>query len=117
MDGDDTEETSKQEVDEATRVDDIINDTKSISMPDVSFIGFQNMDVECENEFPNLSQVESRASVPPLEVTLDDIDQSDVGNIVGENQEQIDVADTLDENRKRRAKKKAKEERYYLAIC
>nr|XP_015898902.2 rRNA biogenesis protein RRP5 isoform X1 [Ziziphus jujuba var. spinosa] len=112
FDGDDVEETSTQELDEATRVDDFNYDTKSISLPDVSFLGIQNMEDECENEeLPNLAQAQSRASVPPLQVTLDDIDQPDIGNVVGGNQEHIDIADTLDENRKRRAKKKAREER------
>lgn len=114
LDGDDIEETSKQEPDDAARVKDFKNDINSISFPDISSLGVQNMDVECENaELPNLAQTESRASVPPLEVTLDEINQSDIDNLVGENQEHLDVADTLEGKRKRQTKKKAKEERYF----
>ncbi|KAF3441966.1 hypothetical protein FNV43_RR15882 [Rhamnella rubrinervis] len=112
LEGDDIEETSKQVTDEAVRVEDLKNDIKSISFPDISSLGVQNMDVECENaELPNLAQAESRASVLPLEVTLDEINQSDIDNLVGGNQEHLDVADALVEKRKRQTKKKAKEER------
>lgn len=114
LDGDDIEETSEQEPNEASRDNDLMNHTDSISFPDTSLLGAQNMDVECENaEFPNLAQTESRASVPPLEVTLDEINQSDVDNLVGGNQEHLVVRDRLGEKAKRQTKKKAKEERYF----
>ncbi|KAM2104827.1 hypothetical protein ACFX1R_015387 [Malus domestica] len=51
------------------------------------------------------AQAESRAFVPPLEVTLDDIDQWN-----GEDKENLDV-DTVNEKKMQPTKKKAKEER------
>ncbi|XP_010557958.1 PREDICTED: rRNA biogenesis protein RRP5 isoform X2 [Tarenaya hassleriana] len=56
-----------------------------------------------------LSQVESRASVPPLEVDLDEIEQYDFA--VDQSKVQQEEEDKKDEKNKRRAKKKAKEER------
>ncbi|XP_024021580.1 rRNA biogenesis protein RRP5 isoform X2 [Morus notabilis] len=103
LDDNDTEENSDQEADASNG---FVNDTKLISLPD------NDMDVECANlEIPILAQAESRASVPPLEVTLDDVYQEDVNNVVSRNEEPIDEATTLDEKTKRRGKKKAKEER------
>lgn len=105
LDDNDTEENSDQEADESNG---FVNDTKLTSLPD------NDMDVECANlAIPILVQAESRASVPPLEVTLDDVYQEDVNNVVSQNEEPIDEANTLDEKTKRRGKKKAKEERLF----
>lgn len=109
---DDIELPSKQESDEATRENGSIDDTRLVTFPGSSLIGLQNMDIEGENgDCLVLAQVESRASIPPLEVSLDDIDQPDMDNLVSSNQAQIDEADTINEKNKRRPKKKAKEER------
>ncbi|XP_065632266.1 rRNA biogenesis protein RRP5 [Quercus suber] len=111
-DNDDIELPSKQESDEATRENGSIDDTRLVTFPGSSLIGLQNMDIEGENgDCLVLAQVESRASIPPLEVSLDDIDQPDMDNLVSSNQAQIDEADTINEKNKRRPKKKAKEER------
>ncbi|CAO2824133.1 unnamed protein product [Amaranthus hypochondriacus] len=57
----------------------------------------------------SLIQVESRASVPPLEVILDDIEDDEV--FVEPNKEETaNAPNPIDEKSKRRAKKKAKEE-------
>lgn len=58
-----------------------------------------------------LSKVESRASVLPLEVTLDDAENSPVSsNADGQRLEHVDKIDTMDQSNKL-AKKKAKKER------
>lgn len=62
-------------------------------------------------EFPVLAQVESRASILPLEVSLDDIEQADMDVAVSWTEEHAAVADTKDEKSKRRAKRKQKEDR------
>lgn len=103
---------SKQQPDEATRENGSSDDTTLVSFPSSSLLGVQNMDIEGEKEgFPVLAQAESRASIPPLEVSLDDIDQSDMGNLVSQDQEHINEVDTIPERNTRRAKKKVKEER------
>jgi rRNA biogenesis protein RRP5 len=103
---------SKQQPDEAKKENGFSDDTTLVSFPSSSLLGAQNMDVEGENEgFPVLAQAESRASIPPLEVSLDDIDLPDMGNLVGQDQERIDEADTIHERNTRQAKKKVKEER------
>ncbi|KAH9602114.1 hypothetical protein KSS87_015915 [Heliosperma pusillum] len=56
-----------------------------------------------------IAQVESRASVPPLEVTLDDVDEDGVDELFDLKESQIVGAP--DEKNKRRAMKKAKEDR------
>ena len=107
LDGDNTEETSDEEADDETiESNGFKGDSKLISLPD------NHIDVEYANlEIPILAQTESRASVPPLEVTLDDENQEDANDIVGRNQEHVDEENTLDEKSKRKAKRKAKEER------
>ena len=113
-DNDDIELPSKQESDEAIRENGSSDDTRLVTFPGSSLIGLQNMDIEGENgDCMVLAQVESRASIPPLEVSLDDIDQPDMDNLVSSNQAQIDEADTINEKNKRRPKKKAKEERLF----
>lgn len=76
------------------------------SLPDTKI-----MSIEVENDdCPIFSQAEARASIPPLDVTLEDFDQFDVNNTNGQNQEHANE-DIIDEKQKRRAKNKAKEER------
>lgn len=88
------------------------DNTTLVSFPSSGLIGIQNMDTEGEQEeFPVLAQAESRASVPPLEVSLDDIDQPDMDNLGERGQEHIDEVDTKDERNTRQAKKKEKAER------
>ncbi|KAF4369032.1 hypothetical protein F8388_013361 [Cannabis sativa] len=113
LENDDAEESSDQVAD-ATINNSSVNDTKLVSLPESGFQGIHNMDVECPSlnlEIPILAQAESRAFVPPLEVALDDIYQENVDGITIQNQELINVTDTLDEKSKREAKKKAKKER------
>lgn len=67
---------------------------------------------EVEPRASVLSKVESRASVLPLEVTLDDAENSPVSsNVDGLRLEHVDKIDTIDQKNKL-AKKKAKKERY-----
>ena len=77
--------------------------------------GIQNFDIEAENaEIPILANVEARASVPPLQVSLDDIERSGMNDVSCQNKENIDHSDATDEKRKRKEKKKAKEERWFV---
>lgn len=72
---------SKQQPDEAMRENGFSDDTRLVSFPSSSLLGVQNMDIDGEKEeFPVLVQAESRAYIPTLEVSLDDIDQPDMGN-------------------------------------
>ncbi|PON46626.1 Polyribonucleotide nucleotidyltransferase [Parasponia andersonii] len=109
LDDDDTQEPSDQEADVTIENNGFLDNTKLISLPESDLLGVQNMEVECE--IPILAQAEARASVPPLEVALDDIYQENVDGIIIQNQEHIDDGDTLDEKSKRQAKKKAKKDR------
>ena len=115
LDNDDTQEPSEQENDEDSEDAEPLEDAKVISFPDSGFPGLQSMDVDSENpEIPALAQAESRASIPPLEVTLDDTDQSYVDNTMSQKQEQgIDMGGDPDVKGKKQAKRKAKEERYF----
>lgn len=68
----------------------------------------------CDNEDPAvLKQAETRASVLPLQVVLDDSDGSDLDNVTV-SQEIVDVTDMAVNKNDRRMKKKAKEERSVL---
>ncbi|CAN6577203.1 unnamed protein product [Malus baccata var. baccata] len=106
MDNDDLEMPSEQDPDE-TIVENVLTDvTMSDICPESNSFFTQDMDVDSKNaESQFLAQAESRAFVPPLEVTLDDIDQFD-----GEDKEHLDV-DTVNEKKMQPTKKKAKEER------
>lgn len=97
---------------DVTDGDDFIGDTSSSIHPDGSSTKFQNMDDELDNIEPEepLRLAESRAFVPPLEVTLDDIDETDMDNLQPENKEVTNGTDSREKN-DRREKKKAKEER------
>ncbi|KAL5741947.1 hypothetical protein ACOSP7_028679 [Xanthoceras sorbifolium] len=100
---------SEEESDESIEETDVHD--KSLILSDSSSFAVQNMVVECENGEPLvLAQAESRASVPPLEVTLEDIEESEIDNVVSQSQEHIDEADMAVE-KKKRSNKKAKEER------
>ncbi|XP_021893902.1 rRNA biogenesis protein RRP5 isoform X2 [Carica papaya] len=74
--------------------------------------GVQMTDALCEKEASLvLAQMESRASVPPLDVTLDDREHSEDDNLPCQSQKLIKEADAVDERKDRWEKKKAKEER------
>ncbi|CAL5397376.1 unnamed protein product [Camellia sinensis] len=62
-------------------------------------------------QHPLLAEVEARASILPLEVPLDDIENSDMVNAVCQNIEHVGDLDTLDEKNKRPAKHNLKEVR------
>lgn len=108
-----TEEDSDEDIVENGLTD----GTMLVMSPESGSLCTQNIDVECENtESQFLAQAEARAFVPPLEVTLDDIDQFNGDDIVSQDQKHPD-ADTLKEKKKQLSKKKAKEERLVLYLC
>ncbi|XP_022156044.1 rRNA biogenesis protein RRP5 isoform X2 [Momordica charantia] len=102
----------EQEHDDVTDDDDLIGDIRLPMHLDSSSTMFQNMDIELDSVEPEqpLSLAESRAFVPPLEVNLDDVDETDMDGLRCENKELVSVADSPRE-KDRREKKKAKEER------
>lgn len=103
---------SDQRSDDAFGDNHILADSQ-MTLPPSNSPMLQNVDIRSENgKHPIIAQVESRASILPLEVTLDDVEDSPVNNAVGQSLENIDNTDTIDEKNNRRAKKKAKEERY-----
>lgn len=107
----DIQQHSQKVPDEVIKENGFSDDTRLLTFPS-SVLGAQNIDIEVESgECPILAQVESRASIPPLEVSLDEIDEPDMDNLVGRSQEHVDKTDTIHERNKRQAKKKAKEER------
>lgn len=61
-------------------------------------------------DIPLLADAESRALVPPLEVPLDDIESLDIQGDAS--QSVVDVIDATEEKNDKKAKKKAREERY-----
>ncbi|OMO68743.1 hypothetical protein COLO4_29434 [Corchorus olitorius] len=98
---------SEEESEEDTEENGVMDETRSLLLTD-STLG---MDIEYENGPSSvLAQAESRASIPPLEVTLDDIEHSDLDILASQNQASNDAVD-MDEKSTRRAKKKAKEDR------
>lgn len=117
MEKNDLQTSSEQDPDEDIVENGITDGSLSAMFPgSSSFCTHQNMNVEYENAEPQfLAQAESRASVPPLEVTFDDIDQFNGDNIVSQDQEHPDV-DTVNEKKKQLTKKKAKEERLVLYL-
>ncbi|KAJ4970564.1 hypothetical protein NE237_003663 [Protea cynaroides] len=88
------------------------SDGSQISMPEENILcGIQDAEAVFESgECPILAQAESRASILPLEVALDDMEDSDSDNMI-RTQEHVNEADTLNEKNKRSAKRKVKEER------
>lgn len=113
-DGIDTQTSSRQISDESIERNDSFDDTQLTMSPDSNLAGIQDVDSNSENEeFPILAKVELRASVPPLEVTLDDVEISDMDNIISQDEGHIDDADTINKKNERRANKKAKAERLF----
>ncbi|KAJ9541321.1 hypothetical protein OSB04_027827, partial [Centaurea solstitialis] len=73
---------------------------------------FQEPLISFENgKHPVLAEVESRASVLPLEVALDDTDDLPVNDVGAESTEPLDNKSETNENKNRRTKKKEMEER------
>ena len=78
----------------------------------ISFPGIDDFDIKSDNEkLSVLGKLESRASIRPLDVPLDEIENSDVDNVVNQDHENPNAADIMDEKSKKREKKKAKVER------
>lgn len=102
----------EEEHDDVTDGDDIIGDTRLSMDPDSSSTKIKDMDDDLDIIEPEqpLRLAESRAFVPPLEVTLDDIDETDMVTLRSENKELKSGTDSREKN-DRREKKKAKEER------
>ncbi|KAL0817225.1 rRNA biogenesis protein RRP5 isoform X1 [Brassica napus] len=87
---------------------DPINDLKSGVLAAVGNFGFQETGSERQSGTSLvLAQVESRASIPALEVNLDDIEEAGFDNDQNEKLQGVDK----DEKSKRREKQKDKEER------
>ncbi|CAK9319362.1 unnamed protein product [Citrullus colocynthis] len=102
----------EEEHDDVTDGDDIIGDTRLSMDPDSSSTKIKDMDDDLDIIEPEqpLRLAESRAFVPPLEVTLDDIDETDMVTLCTENKELKSGTDSREKN-DRREKKKDKEER------
>ncbi|XP_039057637.1 rRNA biogenesis protein RRP5-like [Hibiscus syriacus] len=97
------EEDSDEDIEETDVMDD---EARSIQLTNST----PGMNIEYESGASSvLAQAESRASIPPLEVTIDDIEHADMD--ISQNQANNDNAITIDEKSKKREKKKAKEER------
>ncbi|KAF2307726.1 hypothetical protein GH714_031243 [Hevea brasiliensis] len=78
---------SKAESDDTISENGTIDDSGSKPHASSS-VGIQDMDIESENEeCPVLAQAESRAYIPPLDVTLDDMEHSDVDDVIDKNKE------------------------------
>lgn len=100
---------SGENVNEASMECDPIDDSKSA----VGDFGFQETSSERHSGTSLvLAQVESRASIPPLEVDLDDIEESDFDK----NQNQKLQGADKDEKSKRREKQKDKEDRLAISL-
>lgn len=100
------EEESDEEMSENESMDDSNAQIKII--PESSLLGIHNIDVECQNERSILAQAESRASIPPLEVALDDTEHSQPDDVLLQNQGHIDEADTMVKKNKQEKKKPKK---------
>lgn len=108
-DADNLQMSSEEESDEA--IEEVGSYNRS-SLLENSSVAVQDMDTESEDGGSLvLAQMQSRASVPPLEVNLDD-EQPDMDNGISQNQGHTDEAKTIDEKNNRHAKKKEKEERF-----
>ncbi|XP_073261303.1 rRNA biogenesis protein RRP5 isoform X2 [Populus alba] len=101
-----SKEESDEEMSENESMDDSNAQIKII--PESSLLGIHNIDVECQNEGSILAQAESRASIPPLEVTLDDMEHSHPDDVLFQNQGHIDEADTMVKKNKQEKKKPKK---------
>lgn len=103
-DADDVQETPKIESDNAIDED---QETAATILPII-----ENIYMETKNgKHPILAELESRASIPPLDVPLDDIETANMDNIVNQDLERSSGADTEDGKSTKRAKK-AKKERW-----
>ncbi|KAF5737374.1 protein RRP5 isoform X2 [Tripterygium wilfordii] len=99
--------SSEQEFDKGNgSVED--GDVESLMHTRSSSPEIQIMGIDGNEECTVLAQAESRSFIRPLEVILDDIEDSDVHIVASQNQGHID---TVDGKERRQAKKKAKEER------
>ncbi|XP_021753643.1 rRNA biogenesis protein RRP5-like isoform X2 [Chenopodium quinoa] len=78
-----------------------------VDMPQVEY---SDSTFELEDESA-LIQVESRASVPPLEVTLDDMEDDEMFDQLDNKETIANGSNAIDEKSNRQAKKKAKEEK------
>ncbi|KAL4342371.1 hypothetical protein GQ457_08G016920 [Hibiscus cannabinus] len=107
---DDIDITEKEDSDEDIEETDVMDEeARSILLTDSTPTG---MNIEYESGASSvLAQAESRASVPALEVTMDDIEHDDLDVLISQNQADNNNVITIDEKSKRREKKKAKEER------
>ncbi|KAJ6778612.1 PROGRAMMED CELL DEATH PROTEIN 11 PRE-RRNA PROCESSING PROTEIN RRP5 [Salix koriyanagi] len=73
-------------------------------------LGMKNLDVQDEMDSPKEEsdeEMKSRTSIPPLEVTLDDMEHSHPVDVLFQNQGHLDEADTM-VNKKKQEKKKSK---------
>nr|GMD47877.1 rRNA biogenesis protein RRP5 isoform X1 [Ipomoea batatas] len=108
-DGEDIQTTSRQSINKTDKGNNVLIGTHSTAFPESSSA---DIDVSVVNTTDNiLTEVESRASIPPLEVPLDDIENSDIDDAVNKNPDHTGGVDTTDEKDKKRAMKKAKKER------
>nr|GMD39703.1 rRNA biogenesis protein RRP5 isoform X1 [Ipomoea batatas] len=108
-DGEDIQTTSRQSINKTDKGNNVLIGTHSTVFPESSSA---DIDVSVVNTTDNiLTEVESRASIPPLEVPLDDIENSDIDDAVNKNPDHTGGADTTDEKDEKRAMKKAKKER------
>lgn len=90
---------------------------ESTPSPERSSQERENLDGESVDATdPFLAEVESRASIPPLEVPLDDIENLDEDDIVNQDSGDASNLGTSDEKNKKLAAKKAKRLRYCLII-
>ncbi|KAJ8544824.1 hypothetical protein K7X08_017407 [Anisodus acutangulus] len=82
---------------------------ESTPSPERSSQGRENLDGESvDGKDLFLSEVESRASIPPLEVPLDDTEDLDMGDVVNQDSGDATGLDTSDDKNKKHAAKKAK---------
>lgn len=104
-DDDKAQPRSEENADEASMECDPIDDSKSGVLTAVGDFGFNGTSLA-------IAQVESRASILPLEVDLDDIEESGYENDQKEKLRGVDK----DEKSKRREKQKDKEERLAISL-
>ncbi|KAK3019414.1 hypothetical protein RJ639_004664 [Escallonia herrerae] len=112
--GDHTDDETPQirKFDDAIEDSDIVAGNDLTLLPQTSSAGLTNVDVHYENQKHSvLAEAESRASIPPLEVSLDDVENSAMDITVTEDVKNTEITDTIEEKTKRRAMKKAKEQR------
>ncbi|CAI9097447.1 OLC1v1033877C1 [Oldenlandia corymbosa var. corymbosa] len=85
----------------------VFEDTELMLLPEIADFSFPSVN----GTHVAHDELESRASIRPLEVPLDDIEDSDTDNVATQVVELVDDADTIDEKSRKRPKKKAKLER------